>query len=258
MAFILGKHLGARWGNRPIQSITPQDCQDWQNDMVKEKLQNSTLRLRYVVAKGFFNWCLRRRWIIFNPLAAVDAPMLVYKPPRTLSPEEVRGIFDKLEEQQDKWAFGFLVATGLRKSEMKKLEFTDLTPEGLMLQKRKCRDWLSLPISGHLRAHLEAMKAGRSGGPIWAMGLKTLTENIQEAGEALDPNLHVTLHRLRHTCASFMVAAKVPILEVKNWLGHSSVTTTEKYSRLVIKDWGTRYNLLPQTIKEWQPMFQPK
>jgi integrase len=258
MAFIIGKHLGARWGKRALQSITPADCQEWQNDMVKEHLQMSTLKLRYVIAKGFFNWCLRRRWIVFNPLTAVDAPMLVHTPPRTISPEAVRIVWDHLEDETDKWAFGFLIATGLRKSEWKALDFNDITPEGLMVRERKARDWVCLPINGHLRAHLEAMKAGRSGGPIWTIGPDDYTKRLQEAAMTVEPKVDITLHRLRHTFASFAVAAGTPLIEVRNWLGHRSVSTSEKYARLVLKDYPARYKLLPETIKQWQPIFLPR
>ena len=42
----------------------------------------------------------------------------------------------------------------------------------------------------------------------------------------------VTLHTLRHTCASRLVQAGVPLYTVKEWLGHSSITVTERYAHL--------------------------
>ena len=42
----------------------------------------------------------------------------------------------------------------------------------------------------------------------------------------------VTLHVLRHTCASRLVQRSVPIYTVSKWLGHSSVKVTERYAKL--------------------------
>lgn len=39
-------------------------------------------------------------------------------------------------------------------------------------------------------------------------------------------------HDLRHTCAAWLVSAGVPLTEVRDLLGHSSVTMTERYAHL--------------------------
>ncbi|HYL89210.1 MAG TPA: site-specific integrase, partial [Burkholderiales bacterium] len=40
------------------------------------------------------------------------------------------------------------------------------------------------------------------------------------------------VHDLRHTCASWLVQAGVPLLDVSRLLGHSSIEMTERYSHL--------------------------
>jgi integrase len=42
----------------------------------------------------------------------------------------------------------------------------------------------------------------------------------------------ITLHILRHTCASRLVQRGVPIFTVSKWLGHKSVRVTERYAKL--------------------------
>jgi integrase len=40
------------------------------------------------------------------------------------------------------------------------------------------------------------------------------------------------IHDLRHTCAAWLVSAGVPLAEVRDLLGHASVTMTERYAHL--------------------------
>ena len=42
----------------------------------------------------------------------------------------------------------------------------------------------------------------------------------------------VTLHTLRHTCASRLVQGGMDLYQVKEWLGHSSITVTQRYAHL--------------------------
>lgn len=55
-------------------------------------------------------------------------------------------------------------------------------------------------------------------------------------------------HTMRHTCAMHMLEAGVPMMAIKNFLGHASVTTTERYAELTqstverqIKAWNQRW-----------------
>lgn len=55
---------------------------------------------------------------------------------------------------------------------------------------------------------------------------------------------HYSPHSMRHTTATHMIQAAVPLIVIKNFLGHSSVQTTEIYAEVT-------QELLDQKTKEW-------
>jgi len=43
----------------------------------------------------------------------------------------------------------------------------------------------------------------------------------------------IRFHDLRHSCANILISQRVPLIEVQQWLGHSSISTTaDLYSHL--------------------------
>ena len=65
-------------------------------------------------------------------------------------------------------------------------------------------------------------------------------------------------HSMRHTTATNMLEAGVPLMAIKNFLGHASVRTTERYAELTqatvssyIQDWNSKW--FPQSITIPEP-----
>jgi len=57
-------------------------------------------------------------------------------------------------------------------------------------------------------------------------------------------------HSMRHTAAMHMLEAGVPMVAIKNFLGHASVITTERYAEL-------SQSILDRHIKEWNQRWFP-
>jgi site-specific recombinase XerD len=69
-------------------------------------------------------------------------------------------------------------------------------------------------------------------------------------------------HTMRHTTATHMLEAGVPIMAIKNFLGHASVTTTERYAELTqatvnkhIREWNAKW--FPQPEADIEPGVPP-
>ena len=80
-------------------------------------------------------------------------------------------------------------------------------------------------------------------------------------GKEQNPNLfrekRYSPHSMRHTTASHMLEAGVPIMAIKNFLGHASVTSTERYAALTqatvnkhIREWNAKWFPQPEADTE--------
>ena len=163
--------------------------------------------------------------------------------------------------------------TGMRRGEMLALRWRDvdlrrqlLTLRGETTKSQKTRvvpistqqliavlKWLHLDASGQPKsddaavfsyetgesvksfrtAWVIAVLKGHGIEPHWrkAGNYKQLTESCQEALEAID--LH--WHDLRHEYASRLVERGVPLAQVRDLLGHASITTTERYDNQTLE-----------------------
>ena len=133
--------------------------------------------------------------------------------------------------------------TGCRKGELLKLDWSrvDLKAgliylEGVHTKSRRRR---SVPINAVARSAITSrlrFRAETCPGSMWVFcdkhgrriaNVKTSATACRRAGIE-----DFRIHDLRHTCAAWLVSAGVPLAEVRDLLGHSSVEMTERYAHL--------------------------
>lgn len=68
----------------------------------------------------------------------------------------------------------------------------------------------------------------REGGPISTKQLDTLMRKYAEKAKL--PKDHWHFHTLRHSCAVHMVQKDIPIVKIKDWLGHRDIHSTMVYA----------------------------
>jgi len=169
-----------------------------------------------------------------------------------LSQAQVKALLDTCDDsligQRDRLALGLLVAAGLRRNEATELTFSDVK---LQPVKGKMRTVLQVhgkgakdrvvPISDRLANAIDewsgmaaiiegrilrsVTRGGELRDSLSGMGLYKV---VQDHGAAIGkPDL--APHDLRRTYAQLGYEAGVPITQISTLLGHSSVSTTQRY-----------------------------
>ncbi|MDY7039073.1 MAG: tyrosine-type recombinase/integrase, partial [Thermodesulfobacteriota bacterium] len=80
--------------------------------------------------------------------------------------------------------------------------------------------------SGHLILNRWGQKMDGNG--IWSV--------IKRCSKAADIKRNVTVHTLRHTCATHMLKKGAPVRHLQEMLGHESLESTQIYTQVTISD----------------------
>jgi len=134
----------------------------------------------------------------------------------------------------------FVVAleTGLALSDLRGLTWADVEGDTLTLQRRKTGVEAVIPVSAACRAALEEVRSravvgrriflGPFGHPICVSQVQAY---FAVAKELAGITRRLRFHDLRHTFASRLATAGVPLQVIARALGHASTRTTERYAR---------------------------
>lgn len=133
-----------------------------------------------------------------------------------------------------------LAFTGLRRSEAQQLRWEHVDREKRLLyvvstagERTKSGEWRQVPLSESAVMALELLhvETGMTPYVLPPMRKESLSRLFNRT--AKKAGVDGTLHELRHTFG-FMCALKgVPVRIIQAWMGHSTVTVTEQYTRAV-------------------------
>lgn len=209
--------------------------------------------------RAFFRFLEREGRLRKNPAQMLSTPKLGRKLPTFLSvdaanevmnaPLELAGMREP-ERIRDSLMLELLYGSGLRVSELAGLSLSDVSLERLeirVLGKGKKERIVPigskalsaleryLPVRATLRnqktgaqdAH--ALLLGRQGTRLGQRRVQTLVQRYGALG-AGRPDLHP--HALRHTCATHMLEGQADLRTIQEILGHSSLSTTQRYAHV--------------------------
>jgi integrase len=209
--------------------------------------------VQYILAtvRHVFNFARQRRILqCENPVLYVKVPTPNNRRVRFLSPEEAETLLFKLRERSEvlyQMAMMSLYC-GLRFSEIAALTWADVDigNGSLFVRDPKNKHSRTTFMPERIHAMLSAMQNGLAGnnnlvfpgrgtGTVKLAVSKVFARAVDDMGlnaGITDRRQKLVFHSLRHTFGSWLAMEGVPMVTLKELLGHQSLQMTERYSHL--------------------------
>lgn len=230
--------------SKPLAEITEEDIQRyWVFCKDELKWRSSTMRISYSGIKFFFVHTLPQDWDTLR-LLKVEAE---HRLPVVLSIDEVRTVLKAIRMPQNRAFFSLVYSCGLRISEAINVQIGDIDGRRGFLHVRQGKGakdrYVPLPedtlllLREYWKTHRNPVwmfpARGRNGkqGPTATRPLSKITAQgaLRKAVKQLDIKKHVTPHTFRHSYATHLLEAHVPVRHVQQYLGHASLASVMVY-----------------------------
>jgi site-specific recombinase XerD len=215
-----------------------------------DHLSVATRRRRYSTLCAFYHWLIRHGVVEMNPMERLDPIEQVEREPRPLHPETVTKILQAIPTSnlRDRALFTLLYETGIRVGEALGLlaSEVDLTQDDEKIrvfgkgQRERTVMLTAAPESIRLlRRHLKQSRITsgsvfrgdpRYGGSPLPLEYSVVHYAWQKYCKAA--GVEATIHQLRHSRASQLLQAGVPVTTVRKQLGHRNIQSTLLYAEV--------------------------
>ena len=184
------------------------------------------------VLRAFFAWAIERGHTTSNPAASIKIPRIAKRSPEFLSRDEADRLIEACATDLLRETIRLAIGSGLRRGELIALRRRDIRDgmihvrvEGSKTTRRERR----VPLSPWAETAIDRLPES---GPLVPYNRYYLSKAVKSA--MLDAGLPSSyhLHTLRHTFASWLRLDGVGLDRIRDWLGHSTIKTTEVYAHL--------------------------
>ncbi|HEV2500585.1 MAG TPA: tyrosine recombinase XerC [Terriglobia bacterium] len=254
--------LQSKNNNAPpaLAAISSLDIRDFLGYLMENARQKSSAARKLAALRSFFKFMCREQKLAANPAAQVSTPKSPKKLPRIMTEEETNGLLDRLALEseaggftlaRDRAIFEWLYSSGLRVSELAGLDLTSLRMgEGVVLVRGKGRKERIVPfgskarnaLANYLPARAKVLVQNKTGNAALfvnarggRLSARSVHRIVRKYVRLFGPNLRVSPHSLRHAFASHLLAEGADLRAIQEMLGHVSLSTTQKYTQVSIR-----------------------
>src|SRR6266568_5383268 len=205
---------------------------------------------RYATLCSFYQWAIRQELVEENAMERLEPVTQPKREPRPLDPEEVVKILKAIPASnvRDRTLFTLLYETGIRVGEALSLQCSDVqllqddekirvfgkgqrertvmlqaSPESIRLLRRHLRQ-------NHLTSGSVFRGDPRYGGSPLPLEYSVVHYAWQKY--CTQAGVKATIHQLRHSRASQLIQAGVPVTTVRKQLGHRNIQSTLLYAEV--------------------------
>jgi site-specific recombinase XerD len=234
------------WLDVPIDKVTHQKLLGFIDHLLAKRLKPKTINCYLDSIRGFYDYLIDEQQLkMQNPVKLGDTLRMSKPLPRFLTDEQVRTLFAQIDDPRDLAIFKLMLRCGLRVQEVAKLTLAsvDLKRAQVFVYHGKGAKervvYLSKDAYQALLGYLKHRPFSRAkrlflinkgrfrGRPLNVRGIQhRIKYYSKKAG------FKVSCHQLRHTMATQMLNADADLVTIQDLLGHTYITTTERYCRV--------------------------
>jgi len=216
-----------------------------------KRLKKSSIARKLATVRSFFKFLHREGFISKNPARLVSTPKVPKNLPRFLSVDEVFSLVEKPQGDtfaatRDKAILELLYSSGLRVAELTSLDISDLDiKETLVRVKGKGMKERIIPIGSKamnairnylperisLKKKSQALFLNIRGGRLTQRSVRRI---VVHYSRMINLNSDPGPHTLRHTFATHLLHEGADLRSIQELLGHSSLSTTQRYTHVDI------------------------
>jgi integrase/recombinase XerD len=253
-------------GGRPsLQRIGPDDLETWAAELKEAAYASASIRRKFAALKVFFNYWVRRGVLDRSPVWKIRLDLAPEKVlTRVLSVEETKKLLRQAKKELGRFPrkgsratdstflalrnltiVELLFATGIRIGELTALSLFDFHQDerSFTINGKGSRQRLAiLPDRQSTRTINEYIEHRRIIGteheylfinslerPLTSQGAANIISRLAISAGIVQ---RVTPHMLRHTVATLLLKNGVDIRIVQEFLGHSTISTTQRYTHV--------------------------
>ena len=229
--------------------------------LFEKQEKKSSIARKLSAVRAFFKFLRREGVLAENPSTVVSTPKQDKTLPRIMTEEEMNTFLDRVAEaaktgdpamRRDRALLELLYASGLRVSELTSLDLRSVNfGDGMLLVRGKGRKERIVPFGSKAKQAIEEYlpvrqrvmqemkKSGQQALFLNVRGERLTTRSIDRLVKKYvrdyGPAVKVSPHSLRHAFASHLLTEGADLRAIQEMLGHASLSTTQKYTQVSIK-----------------------
>ena len=234
-------------GITSYSETTESVCSSWIGNLFAANNNPKSIQRHLSSAKGFFKFLLKNQIIESSPFDLISGPKAAKHLPDVLSPEDVEVLMNFKPsnnlEIRDLAIIELMYSSGLRVSETSAVNLNDFEEDMQFLRvlgkgsktrlvpigrfaKQAIQNWLIERQKIHIIS--DALFINLKGGRITTRSIQLRLKRLA-LKQGLPP---VYPHMLRHSFATHMLESGGDLRTIQELLGHSSLSTTQIYTKL--------------------------
>lgn len=234
--YVLNIKKFSRFYNKSPELLGDSEIREYLHYCITErKLSEGTVNAIYSALRFFYETTLERDWKV-KKFFRVKAPK---KLPTVLSKEEIKSIFDSINNLKHKTILMTIYAAGLRISEAAKLRVEDIDSKNMQIIIREGKgrkDRYSMLSEANLKILREYWKKYKPKRflfegkiPETHISTRSVQKIFSLAKDKCGIKKKASVHTLRHSFATHLLEAGTDICYIQRLLGHRNISTTTVY-----------------------------